>query len=154
MQPCISQTQQRIDRVLEARYRIADHSEEWPRILPALEKLAAMRLTDDWTPQGLRDMLDEEMLMLLVDESDPAGFALVFFDVAKYDRKEKELYIYLVWHQGGHAIDRFQPHLELFAMRNGAKHIRFHSPRRGLMRVGMSHGYQARSIEYVKELQP
>lgn len=113
-----------------------------------------MHLTEDWSIDGLRAMLDEDLAMLLMDENDPCGFAVVYFDVAKYDRKEKELVIYMVWHQGGAAIERFQPHLEMFAANYGAKYIRFSSPRRGFLRVAQREGYKPRAIEYVKELQP
>ena len=154
MQQSTTQTRQRIDRVLACRYRLADHREEWPRLLPALEKLAAMHLSDDWSIDVLRGMLDEDLAMVLMDENDPCGFAVVYFDAAKYDRREKELVIYMVWHKGGDAIERFQPHLERFATNNGAKYIRFSSPRRGFLRVAQREGYKPSAIEYVKELQP
>lgn len=147
-----SQIQQRIDRVLSCRLRLADYREAWPRVLPGLEELAAMRLADDWSIESLRGMFDEDLAMLLTDEEDASAFVVVWFDAAKYDKNERELYVYLVWHNGGDAIDRFQPHLEAFAEHYGAKYMRFYSPRRAFLRVAARHGYKACAIEYVKEL--
>jgi hypothetical protein len=154
MQLSTTQTRQRIDRVLACRYHLADHREEWSRILPGLEKLHAMGLSEDWSIESLRKMLDEDLAMILMDDKDPCGFAVVYVDTAKYDKKAKELFIYMVWHQGGDAIARFQPHLDQFAAHCGAKYIRFYSPRRAFLRVAKRIGYQPRAIEYVKELQP
>lgn len=136
------------------RLILADHRELWSRILPGLEKLRAMNLTNDWSIEGLRKMLDEDLVMLLTDECESGAFAIVYIDVAKYEKTEKELFIYMVWHQGGDAIARYQPHFEVFAKHHGAKYIRFYSPRRAFLRVARRIGYQPRAIEFVKELQP
>ena len=141
-----------IDAVLGARYAIADHREVWERVLPGLEEMHAIHRQQDWDIAGIRQMLDEDTALLLVDEADASNFAVVRFDDYPYVPGDKELYIFLVWHQGGDAITRFQPHLEVFARLGGARHIRFYSQRRAFLRVAQSFGYQPRSIEYVKEL--
>lgn len=143
---------QRIDAIVQARCVLADHREVWPRILPGLEELHGISVTQDWDIASIRKMLDDERAFLLTDEADPSAFAVCALDAYSYDIAEKELFIYLVWHQGGDAIERFQPHLEQLARTAGAKYIRFYSPRRGMLRAATQAGYVARAVEYIKEL--
>lgn len=145
-------TQQRIERVLACRYRIADHREAWSRILPGLEKLHSQYVEQDWDIPGIRSMLDDDHAILLTDDNDDTAFAVVRLDDYVYNPDEKELYIYLLWHKGGDVIERYQPHLEFFALLGGAKYLRFYSRRPAFLRVAKSAGYQPRGIEYVKEL--
>jgi len=152
MQLSTTQTQQRIDAIFRCRYRVADHREEWARILPGLEALHAQDPQQDWDIDGIRAQLDEEMAFLLIDEDMPGAFVVARFDEYPYIRGEKELYIYLLWHEGRDVIDRFQPHLEVFAARNGAKYMRFYSQRPAFLRVAQREGYKVRGVEYVKEL--
>jgi hypothetical protein len=142
----------RIERALACRYRIADHREAWPRILPGLEKLHAQYVEQDWDIEGIRLMLDEERALLLTDDNEPGAFAVVRFDEYAYNPEEMELYVFLLWHKGGDVIERYQPHLDFFALRGGAKYLRFYSRRPAFLRVAKRAGYQPRGIEYVKEL--
>lgn len=152
MQLCTTPKATPIDAIVGARYAIADHREVWARVLPGLEELHQMHREQDWDVAGIRQMLDEDTALLLVDEADNSNFAVVRFDDYPYIPGDKELYIFLVWHQGGDAITRFQPHLEDFARLGGARHMRFYSQRRAFLRVAQSFGYRPRSVEYVKEL--
>jgi hypothetical protein len=152
MQPSTSPTQQRIEHALACRYRVADHREAWPRILPGLEKLHSQYVEQDWDIEGIRTMLDEDRALLLTDDNDDSAFAVVRLDDYVYNPDEKELYVYLLWHKGGDVIERYQPHLDFFALRCGAKFIRFYSRRPAFLRVAKRAGYQPRGIEYVKEL--
>lgn len=129
-----------------------DHREVWGDILPGLQRLAAMYADPDWSIDDVRKMLDEGRAVLLTDRSDPSAFAIVRFDDYPYRAGDTELFVYLVWHQGGDAIARFQPHLEMFAHLGGAKHMRFWSRRRAFLRVAEREGYRPHSIEYVKEI--
>lgn len=147
-----SATQRRIERVLGVRYRIADHRDVWARIVPGLQKLHAQFSEQDWDIEGIRTMLDEDRALLLTDDNDPSAFAIVRFDDYAYNPNEKELYIFLLWHKGGDVIERYQPHLDFFATRGGAKYLRFYSRRPAFLRVAKRAGYQPRGIEYVKEL--
>jgi hypothetical protein len=133
-------------------YYVASYREAWGSILPGLKKLQAMYADPDWSLDGIQEMLDDEDVFLLVDRVDPSAFAIVRFAPYPYSAEDVELFVYLVWHQGGDAIGRFQPHLETFARLGGAKHMRFWSRRRAFLRVAKQHGYSMRSIEYVKEL--
>lgn len=152
MQPCTTQTAPQINAVLAARYHMPDHRLVWPQILPGLQALAAMFEDQDWDIDGIRRMLDEDQAVLLVDDADPTGFAVVRFDDYPYRKGERELFVYLVWHQGGNAILRFQPHLEMFAQLGGAQFMRFYSRRPAFLRVATRAGYELRGIEYAKEL--
>jgi hypothetical protein len=152
MQASITQTQQQIERAMMARCHAPDHREVWADILPGLQSLAAMYEDPDWSIDGVRLMLDEGRAVLLVDRAEPSAFAVVRFDDYPYCAGETELFVYLVWHQGGDAIARFQPHLEMFAHLGGAQHMRFMSRRRAFLRVAEREGYRMHSIEYVKEI--
>ena len=152
MQPSTTPTPQQIEHALACRYRIADHREAWSRILPGLEELHRQHAEQNWTIDGVRDMLDEDLALMLTDDNDPSAFAIVRFDNYAYSDDEKELYVFLLWHQGGDVIERYQPHLEFFALRGGAKFIRFFSQRPAFLRVAKRAGYQPHGIEYVKEL--
>jgi hypothetical protein len=143
---------QQIEAVMQARPALADHREVWPRILPGLETLHALSATQDWDIASIRQLLDEGRAFLLTDEADDRAFAVCRVDVFPYDTDDLELFVYLVWHQGGDAIARFQPHIEQVARTAGANHIRFYSPRRGMLRAAMRVGYVARAVEYIKEL--
>ena len=152
MQPCTTQTAPQINAVLKARYHMPDHREVWPQILPGLQALAAMFEDQDWDIDGVRQMLDEDQAVLLVDDADPTGFAIVRLRDYPYRQGETELFVFLVWHQGGDAILRFQPHLEMFAQLSGARFMRFYSRRPAFLRVATRAGYELRGIEYAKEL--
>lgn len=152
MQPSTTPTPHRIERTLACRYRIADHREAWARVLPGLEELHKQYPDQDWDIDGIRLMLDEERALLLTDDNEPGAFAVVRFDDYAYNPDERELYVFLLWHQGGDVIERYQPHLEFFALRGGARFIRFYSRRPAFLRVALRTGYQPRGIEYVKEL--
>jgi hypothetical protein len=152
MQVCTTPTAPQIDAVLAARYHIADHREVWGQVLPGIESLFAMHPDQDWSIAGLREMLDEDRAFLLVDDADPTAFVIVRFSAYPYSADDIELFVLLAWHQGGDAIDRFQPHLEMFARSGNAKHMRFYSRRPAFLRVAQRHGYQMRGIEYVKEI--
>lgn len=152
MQACTTQNRTLIERAMQARIWAPDHRDVWPDILPGLEKLASMYADSDWTIDGVRQMLDEDRAVLLVDRADPSAFAIVRFGEYPYREDELELFVYLVWHQGGEAIARFQPHLEMFAFHGGAQHMRFHSRRPAFLRVAERAGYQMHSVEYVKEI--
>lgn len=152
MQQSTSPTPQRIERALACRYRIADHREVWSRVLPSLEELHKQYPDQDWDIDGIRAMLDEDRAIMLTDDNDPSAFAVVRFDEYPYIPDEKELYVFLLWHQGGDVIERYQPHLEFFALLGGARFIRFYSRRPAFLRVASRAGYQPRGIEYVKEL--
>jgi hypothetical protein len=137
---------------MAARCHMPDHREVWPDILPGLEKLEAMYSDRDWSIDGVRLMLDEGRAVLIVDRADPTAFAIVRFDDYPYIAGDTELFIYLVWHQGGDAIARFQAHLEMFAHHGGAQHLRFYTRRPAFLRVAERAGYQMRGIEFVKEI--
>lgn len=141
-----------IEAIAKARPVLADHREAWPRILPGLRSLHDLHSMQDWDIDSIRKMLDEDRAFLLTDHADPTAFAICMLDVHPYDIAEKELFIYLVWHQGEDAIARFQPHLERLARVSGAKHMRFYSPRQGMLRAALRAGYVARAVEYIKEL--
>jgi hypothetical protein len=135
-----------------ARCYCPNHREVWADIRPGLENLAAMYPDNDWSIAGVRLMLDEGRAVLIVDRSDPTGFAIVRFDDYPYHEGETELFVYLVWHRGGEAIARFQSHLEMFAYLGGAQHMRFYTRRPAFLRVAERAGYQMRGIEFVKEI--
>lgn len=137
---------------MSARYHMPDHREVWADILPGLEALAAMYSDNDWSIAGVREMLDDQQAFLLVDVDDPTAFAVVRFGPYPYNETDVELFVYLVWHQGGNAVERFAPHLEVFATLGEAQHIRFYSRRPAWIRVAQRIGYRLRGIEYVKEL--
>jgi hypothetical protein len=152
MQACTSPTQQQIKRMTQTRLALPHPRDAWATILPGLEKLAGMYPDNDWTIEGVRRMLDEDEAVLLVDQSDPSAFAIVKFREYPYSDGETELFVYLVWHQGGEAIARFQSHLEMFAHHGGARYMRFYSRRRAFLRVAERAGYCPHSVEYVKEI--
>ena len=152
MQASTTLTAPQIEAVLSASYRIANPREAWPQILPGLEKLAAQHPDNDWTIDGVREMLDDLDTFLLVDNDDPTGFAVVRFRPYPYNGEDIELFVYVAWHEGGDAIARFQPHFEEFARLGGAQYMRFYSRRPAWLRVAQRIGYQLRGIEYVKEL--
>ena len=152
MQPCTTQKPTQIDAVLSATYHMPDHRRVWNDILPGLEALAAMHPDQDWDIEGVRHLLDTDQAILLVDNHDRSAFAIVRFDSYPYRDGKRELFVYLVWHQGGDAVDRFQPHLEAFAKLGDATYMRFYSRRPAFLRVATRIGYQLRGIEYVKEL--
>ena len=137
---------------MATRYHCPDHREVWADILPGLEELSAMYADQDWDIEGVRQMLDEQRAVLLVDSADPSAFAIVRFDAYPYREGETELFVYLVWHQGGDAFLRFQPHLEMFARLGEARYMRFYSRRAAFLRVATRAGYELRGIEYAKEL--
>lgn len=141
-----------IEDIVQSRFVLADHRVAWPRILPGLQALHDLGPLQDWSIASVRAMLDADRAFLLTDEADPSAFAVCMIDEYPYDSADTELFIYLVWHQGGTAIERFQPHMEQVARSAGAKHIRFYSPRIGMLRAALDAGYIARSVEYVKEL--
>lgn len=143
---------QRIDAIVQSRCALADHREAWPRILPGLQALHGLSATQDWDVPSIRMMLDKDRAFLLTDAAEPSAFAICVIDAFPYDIAEKELFIYLVWHPGADAIARFQPHLEQLARTAGAKHIRFYSPRPGMLRAALHAGYVTRAVEYIKEL--
>ena len=153
MQVCTTPTATPISPALTVRYHIADHSAVWPDIAPGLEELHAAHAEQDWSPLSVRQMLDDDMAVLLVDDDDPTAFAVVFFGPYPYNIDHTELNVFLVWHKGGNAIEKFQPHLEVFARLGGAKYMRFYSRRAAFLRVAQRAGYELRGIEYVKELQ-
>jgi len=152
MQACTTQTQPLIERTLTARLYSPHHRDVWARILPGLEELAGMYQDKDWSIDDVRRMLDDGRAILLMDRDDQDAFAIVRFDAYPYRDNETELFVYLVWHQGGDAIARFQSHLEMFAHLGGARHMRFHSRRPAFLRVAQRAGYQMHSVEYVKEI--
>jgi len=152
MQPCTTPKARQIEAIAAVRYHIADHREVWSRILPGLEEMHALHPEQNWDIDGVREMLDDDTALLLVEDEETSSFAVVRFDDYPYKPDEKELFVYLVWHQGGDAITRYQPHFEAFARLAGARHIRFHSQRRAFMRLAQRFGYRPQSVEYVKEL--
>jgi len=152
MQHSTTQTRPLTDYVTPERCYAPDHRDVWADILPGLEKLHAMYPDNDWTIERVRQMLDDGRAILLVDRAEPSAFAVVRFDDYPYREGETELFVYLVWHQGGEAIARFQAHLEMFAHFGGAQHMRFYSRRPAFLRVAERAGYQMRGIEYVKEI--
>lgn len=152
MQPCTTQTATQTEPPMVAHYYPANHREAWNGILPGLKKLQAMYADPDWSIEGIREMLDDERAFLLVDRVDPSAFAIVRFASYPYSANDVELFVYLVWHKGGDAIERFQPQLETFARFGGANHMRFFSRRRAFLRVAQQHGYSMHGVEYVKEL--
>lgn len=152
MQACTTPTAPQIERLMQSRVILPHHRDVWGDILPGLEKLAGMYPDTDWTIDGVQRMLDEDRAILLVDRADPSAFAIVQFRSYPYAEDETELFVYLVWHQGGEAIARFQSHLEMFAHHGGARHMRFHSRRPAFLRVADRAGYRMHSVEYVKEI--
>lgn len=152
MQLCTTQTPTQTDPPMVDHYYVANHREAWASVLPGLKKLQAMYADPDWSIDGIQEMLEDERVFLLVDRVDPSAFAIVRFAPYPYSDSDIELFVYLVWHQGGDAIERFQPHLETFAHFGGAKRMRFWSRRRAFLRVAQQHGYSMHSVEYVKEL--
>lgn len=152
MQACTTLIPPLTERVMTARFHMPDHRYAWPDILPGLEELASMYPDNDWSIDRVRSMLDEDRAVLLVDRADPTAFAIVRFDDYPYIAGDTELFVYLVWHQGGDAIAIFQPHLEMFAHHGGAQHMRFYSRRPAFLRVAERAGYQLRGIEFVKEI--
>jgi len=152
MQACTTPNQQQIDRVAPARFYVPNHRAVWADILPGLEQLASMYSDKDWSIDGVRHMLDKDRAALLVDREDASAFAIVRFDDYPYIEGDIELFVYLVWHKGGDAIARFQPHLEIYAQLGGAKYMRFYTRRRGFIRVAQRAGYLPHNIEYVKEI--
>jgi hypothetical protein len=152
MQQSTTLNPRQTDRLADCRFRLADHRVVWPRVLPGLETLHAMHDEQEWTVASVRKMLDNDLAMLLTDDDDPAAFAVVILQPYPYAEKASELFVYLLWHQGGDVIMRYQPHLEAFAAKIGAKYIRFYSRRAAFLRVASRVGYKMRGIEYAKEL--
>lgn len=152
MQACTTPTAPQTNAAMASRFHMPDHREVWADILPGLEKLSSMYPDNDWSIDGVRLMLDDDRAVLLVDRADPTAFAIVRFDDYPYLKGATELFVFLVWHQGGDAIPRFQSHLEMFAHLGGAQHMRFYSRRPAFLRVAERAGYQLRGIEFVKEI--
>lgn len=152
MQPCTTQTATPINPAFAAGYHIADHCAVWSDIAPGLDALHEMHPDQDWSPIDVRRMLDEDLAVLLVDDDDPTAFAIVYFGKYPYIEDRTELNVFLVWHKGGDAIERFQPHLEVFAQLGGAQHMRFYSRRAAFIRVAQRAGYELHGLEFVKEL--
>ena len=152
MQACTTLTPPLTERVMSARLHMPDHRDVWADILPGLEELASMYCDQDWSIDSVRLMLDENRAVLLVDRDEPSAFAIARFDDYPYIAGDTELFVYLVWHEGGDAIARFQPHLEMFAHFGGAQHMRFYTRRPAFLRVAERAGYQLRGIEFVKEI--
>ena len=152
MQACTTPTAPPISPALDARYHVANHREEWAAVVPGLEEMEKMNSQRDWSIKTIRDMLDDGTALLLVDDDDPSAFAVVRFDSYPYSIGDTELYVFLVWHQGGDAIEKFEPHFQAFARIGGAKYIRFFSRRPAWLRVAPRVGYHVGGVEYVKEL--
>lgn len=123
----------------------------WPHILPGLQALQRLAPCD-WDIEYIRELLDEEEAMLVLDLQDPTGFAVVELKPYKYEPRELELFVHLAYHQGGEAVERFMDKFDELAHEGGAKHVRFHSPRPGMFKLVQPHGYRWQSAEYVKEL--
>lgn len=123
----------------------------WDSILPGLQEMQ-QREPCDWDIDYIRDMLDEGEAMLVLDPQDPTAFAVVELKPYKYEPDELELFVHLVYHQGGEAIERFHERMESLAREGCAKYMRFHSARPGMLRLVQPHGYHWQSAEYVKEL--
>src|SRR4051794_19153965 len=134
MQRCTTQTQQQIDAAITALCKVGDHREVWDQLLPGLQALHAQG-AQDWDIEGVRDLLDNEQAILLLDAADPSAFAVVQLDVHPYCAQEMELFVLLVWHQGGRAMARFSPVFDTLARTAGAQHIRFFSRRVGMLKA-------------------
>lgn len=135
-----------------ARCRVVDHVKAWDAILPGLHALHEQDDVQDWDVEGIRKLLDSGRGLLVTDDNDPSAFAVVQIDESPFDPAAMELFVYLVWHQGGDAIKRFQPHFEAMARAGNCKYMRFFSRRFGMLKLAAHVGYRVRSIEYVKEL--
>lgn len=123
----------------------------WNSILPGLQAMQE-REPCDWDIDYIRDMLDDGEAMLVIDPHDATAFAVVELKPYKYEPDELELFIHLVYHQGGNAIERFHERMESLAREGCAKYMRFHSARPGMLKLVQPHGYHWQSAEFVKEL--
>ena len=150
MQPCTTPTPPLTER--QSLAIATDHREAWASILPGLQALHESSETQDWTIDGIRALLDQDLAILVVDASMPSAFAIVVIDESPYHPERSELFVHLAWHPGGDALPRFQPQLEFMARRIGASSMRFYSGRRGMLRLATRCGYAPRSVEYLKEL--
>jgi hypothetical protein len=148
MQPSTTPTPPQTDRPLVAD----DYRTVWATILPGLRALHASSELQDWSIDSVREMLEAELAVLLLDMEAAGAFAIVSIQPSPYREGDSELFIHLAWHQGADALERFQPHLEVMARRCGASQIRFYSGRAGMLPLAGRYGYSARSVEYLKEL--
>lgn len=123
----------------------------WNSILPGLQAMQE-REPCDWDIDYIRDMLDDGEAMLVVDPHDATAFAVVELKPYKYEPDELELFVHLVYHRGGNAIERFHERMESLAREGCAKYMRFHSARPGMLKLVQPHGYHWQSAEFVKEL--
>jgi hypothetical protein len=131
---------------------VVNHEDAWADVLPGLWALHDTHGDQDWSVGGVRQMLDEGEALLMVDDDDASGFAVLIIQNSPYHPGELELFILLMWHQGGKAVGRFCGRWVEMAHATGAKHIRFYSRRRGMGRLMAPEGFVPRAIEYVKEV--
>jgi hypothetical protein len=149
MQQSITQTPPQTD---DPRCHVTNHKDAWLRVLPGLQALHAAHEDQDWSVDGVRRLLDAGEALLIVDDDDESGFAVVMLRESRYYRDELEIFVYLMWHQGGKAAKRFCQRFDQIARATGARQIRFYSRRRGMARLTTPEGYRPRAIEYVKEV--
>lgn len=134
------------------RFYLPDHRDVWTDIVPGLEDLLAQRSDNDWSVDSIRRMLDDDLAILMVDVADPTGFAVVRFGEHPYRPDETEMFVHIIYHQGGDAFARWHAHFEIFARHGGARYMRFYSLRPAFVRIAQRIGYTPRAVEYVKEL--
>ena len=149
MQQFTTQTPPQTD---DPRCHVTRHEDAWQRVLPGLQALHAMYEDQDWSVDGVRRLLDEGEALLIVDDEDATGFAVVLLRESRYYPGDMEIFVFLMWHQGGKAIRRFCQRFDQIARATGARQIRFYSRRRGMTRLMTPEGFRPRAIEYVKEV--
>jgi len=152
MQPCTTPKAPPTNGALMDRFYLPDHRVVWANIVPGLEDLLAQHPDNDWSVDSVRKSLDEDISILMVDVGDPSAFAVVRFGDYPYREGETEMFVHIIYHQGGNAFARWHPHFEMFARHGGARHMRFYSRRPAFIRIAQRIGYQTRALEYVKEL--
>jgi hypothetical protein len=137
----------------ESRYVfIAERIEAaWPHILPGLEEMQRQARCD-WDIDYIHDMLADGEAMLVLDLEEPNGFAVVELKPHNYKPSELELFVHLAYCHSGDAIERFEEKFVEIAREGGAKYMRFHSSRPGMLKLMQPYGYRWQSAEYVKEL--
>ena len=139
--------------------RIEDHRKVWDRVLPGMLGLYNQDAIQDWTVDDVRLQLDAGRALMVIDEADPAAFAVISLGESPYRSVERprppaelELFVQLARHPGGNAFAHFQPRLDDIARCAGATCIRFYSRRPGMARLAAKVGYAPRSIEFVREV--
>lgn len=137
---------------VSGRFRIVEPGDVWEHVLPGLTECYNAHELRNWDIEGVRDLLDDGSYMLIVDSADPRDFAIVRLNESPYHDDDMEMFVLLAYHKHNEFKTEFGPQLEIIARVAGAKHIRFYSRRRGMLRHAMSAGFTPLAIEYVKEL--